>query len=355
MDNLLVSREWAELVARYETWLRHSSGRSPATCQKYGGQLMALGRWYKNPPEDAKLRPTAPSPERASTDDLELFSGLYAHHRGLMPRSRAPIIASLKSFFRWGSKRAGLSNPASGLVYPEIGRRLPVPASLETAEKLLMAPDLTTFMGLRDAAILATLIGTGIRVSGLVSMNQSALLWTTEKGSRVLDIKVAEKGGKQRIVPVPVEAQVLIRAYLAHPELDGIDRQLKDADRVLWISTRNRSCPPHEYQGERRRMRPGAINQLIKRHGKRAGVPVEHCHPHAFRHLFGTELAEHDIDPWQRQAMMGHADIKSTEVYTHLALRKLRESSDKANPLKRLRSPILDSAREIHKRSGSES
>lgn len=353
MDNSRIDPRWTDLVARYETWLLHSSGRSPRTVTKYAGQLLALGRWYATPPDDPKLKPAGPSPVEATTDELELFAGLYAHHRGLSPRSRAPIIASLKSFYRWASRRAGLSDPASGLVYPEIGRRLPVPASLDTAEKLMMAPDVTTFLGLRDAAIIATLIGTGIRVSGLVSMNESALIWSTDKGQLLLDIKVTEKGGKERVVPVPTEAQVLVRSYLFHLDMDAIDRQLKDGDRVLWVSTRNRMCGAHEYHGERRRIRPGAINQLIKKYGKRAGVPMEHCHPHAFRHLFGTELAEHDIDPWQRQAMMGHADIKSTEVYTHLAMRKLRESSNKANPLKRLKSPILDSAREIHKRQRS--
>mgnify|MGYP006304542689 FL=1 len=100
-------------------------------------------------------------------------------------------------------------------------------------------------------------------------------------------------------------------------------------------------------------MRPGAVTAVIKKYGKRAGVPPEHCHPHAFRHLFGTELAENDIDPWQRKALMGHEDMKSTEVYTHLAMRKLRETSDKASPLKRMRAPALDSAREIYRRRGN--
>lgn len=304
--------------------------------------------------QDLKLRPTAAAPDQATTDDLELFAGLYAHQRGMNPRSRSPMIAALKSFYKWANRRAGLpGNPAANLVYPEIGRRLPVPASIETAEKLMMAPDLDAFLGMRDAAVLATLIGTGIRVSGLVSMNESSLLWTSDGGKRYLDIKVCEKGGKERVVPMPVEAQVLVRAYLAHPELEAVDRQTKDGDRVLWISTRNRMIGEHDYRGEHRRMRSQAVNKMIIKYGKAAGVPREHCHPHAFRHLFGTELAEHDIDPWQRQALMGHADIKSTEVYTHLALRKLRQSSDKASPLRRMKSPVLDSAREIHRRRGS--
>lgn len=344
---------WSELVDRYQQWLLHSSGRSPATVEKYGRHLRALGRWYTNPPEDPRVRPSAPGPEQATTDDLEIFAGLLAHQRGMSPRSRAPMVAAIKSFYRWASKRAGLANPAHNLVYPEIGRKLPTPASLETAERLLMAPDLDTFLGLRDAAILATLIGTGIRVSGLVTMNESSLIWSSENGKRYLDIKVTEKGGRERIVPVPLEAQILIRTYLAHPDLAQVDRTLKNGQRVLWISTRNRSIGEHDYRGEHRRLRPGAVVELIKKHGKASGCPAEHLHPHAFRHLFGTELAEHDIDPWRRKALMGHADIKSTEVYTHLAARKLREASDRANPLKPLRAPVLDSAREIYKRRGN--
>mgnify|MGYP005851554451 CR=1 FL=1 len=343
---------WVELVARYQEWLLHSSGRSEATVHKYGRHLLRLGEWYDQPPEDPKLRPAAESPMQATIDDLELFAGLYAHAQGMSPRSRAPIIAAMKSFYRWASKRAGLRNEAINLVYPEIGRRLPVPASMHTAEKLIMAPDTSTFLGLRDAAILTTLIGTGIRVSGLVGMNESSLLWAHEGGREWLDIKVKEKGCKERIVPAPIEAQIMIKAYLAHPELAGIDRLTKTGDLLLWVSTMNRCVTPDKYHGEARRMRPHAVNKVIIKYGKQAGLPREQCHPHAFRHLFGTQLAEHDIDPWQRMALMGHADIKSTQVYTHLAMRKLRETSDKANPLRGLKAPVLDSAREIYRRRG---
>ena len=344
---------WSDLIDQYQIWLMHSSGRSPATVEKYGNYLRALGTWYEKPPEDPRLQPKAPSPQQATIEDLELFTGLYAHQRGMSPRSRSPMVAALKSFYRWASKRAGLRNTAANLVYPEIGRKLPKPASLETAERLMMAPDLDTFLGLRDAAILATLIGTGIRVSGLVGMNESSLIWSTDQGKRYLDIKVLEKGGRERIVPAPLETQILIRTYMAHPDMATIDRTLKSGDRVLWVSTRNRCIGEHDYRGEHRRLRPGAVVELIKKHGKASGCPPEHLHPHAFRHLFGTELAEHDIDPWRRKALMGHADIKSTEVYTHLASRKLRQASDKANPLKPLRAPVLDSAREIYKRRGN--
>lgn len=345
---------WPDLVARYQEWLEHSSGRSPATIRRYGDYLLSLGKWYSNPPDEEKLRPRAPGPEQATTDDLELFAGLVAHHRGLSPRSRMPLIAAMKSFYKWAGRRAGLrGNPAANLVYPDAGRRLPVPATIETAEKLLMQPDVSTLMGLRDAAIIATLVGTGIRISGLVGMNESALLWAEIDQLRVLDIKVKEKGGRERIVPVPSEAQVLIRAYLAHPELEAVDRQLKNADRVLWISTRNNMVGPHDYRGERRRLGPKAVREMIIKYGERAGCPRDHLHPHAFRHLFGTQLAEHDVDPFQRMALMGHADIKSTEVYTHLALKKLRETSKRSNPLRDIRAPVLDSAREIHRRRGS--
>lgn len=343
---------WNDLIARYQQWLEHSSGKSPATVRKYGQHLTALGEWYAKSPDDPKLQPTAAGPDRATTDDLELFTGLYAHQRGMSPRSRAPMVAALKSFYRWASKRAGLANPAANLVYPEIGRRLPVPATLETAERLLMAPDLGSLMGLRDAAILATLIGTGIRVSGLVGMNESSLIWTSDKGRRHLDIKVKEKGGRERLVPCPIEAQILIRTYLAHPDLQAIDRALKSGDQVLWVNTRNPLVGPQDHRGEKRRLSHRGVAVLIKKYGQLAKVPEEHCHPHAFRHLFGTELAEHDIDPWRRKALMGHADIKSTEVYTHLAARKLRDAADKANPLRSLRAPALDSAREIHRRRG---
>ena len=116
-------------------------------------------------------------------------------------------------------------------------------------------------------------------------------------------------------------------------------------DQVLFVSTRNRTVPPHEYHGERRRLRRQAVVAMVKRHGK--GIPEEQLHPHALRHLYGTELREDDVDLITRQRLMGHADPKTTAIYDHLAMRKVTRDVDRANPLAKIRTPASDLLKQL--------
>lgn len=329
--------------------MEHNLGRRRGTVDKYVGVLERLARWFARPPKDSHLAPGGSDPLHASADDLERFAGPWAHWVGLTPRARRPVVAALRGFYRWAHQREYIdSDPAAALRYPEAGKKLPSAASLATAGRLMMAPDIDTFIGIRDAAVLATLIGCGLRLSGLVGLNEGDLVWTRDGRDRErLILRVREKGDRERLVPVPVETALLIRAYLAHEELEGVDRSLPDGDRVLWISTRNRTVPPHEYHGERRRIATRTVADMIERYGSRAGIPPNERHPHALRHLYGTELGEADIDLIQRAALLGHAGPDSTAVYTQLAQRKLMESVDRANPMGKLRTPITDRLREL--------
>lgn len=287
-------------------------------------------------------------PWQLTLDDLEDFTGLVAHSMGLSPQSRGPMVAAVRNFYGW-AKRAGhlRISPADQLRYPKKGRRLPRPAQISTAERLLMAPDIETFLGLRDAAMIATLIGCGLRVSGLCAMNQGHLTWDVVDGVQRLVIVAKEKGSRERFIPVPNEAAVLIRAYLASQELKAMDLRTDDGDLVMWATTRNYNVPEHEYHGEARRISPKTVHQLMQRYGKRAGLPLDQCHPHALRHLYGTQLVESDVHLLQIQALMGHASPKSTEVYTHVAVRALAKSVDRGNPLAKMNAPLVRDAREL--------
>jgi site-specific recombinase XerD len=191
------------------------------------------------------------------------------------------------------------------------------------------------------------LIGCGLRVSGVCALNESSLLWSRgQDGVEDLTILVTEKGKKDRLVPAPHETALLLRAYLGHQELEAINRQIA-GDRVLFVTTNNRNCPEHEYHGERRRMTPWAVADMLDRVGERAKVPRSMRNPHAFRHLYGTEMTEGDVVTLQLQGLMGHANPKDTEIYARLARRKLREAVDRANPLAKMRGPLLDSLRAI--------
>ena len=325
-----------ELIESFLHWKRYSQGKSEGTCIKYRCYLDRLVEYL--PGELIE----------ATRDQLEAFVGLEAHKAGMAPRSRRVMVAAVRGFYEW-LKREGklVSNPAETIEYPRSGRRLPNVASLDAAEKLLMAPDLDTFKGVRDAAILAMLIGGGFRVSGVVNLNDSHLIWYRDGEAERLAVRVTEKGNKQRMVPMPAEARLLLRAYLGHPELRGIDRLLEDGDKVLFVSLRNRLVPEHDYRGEARRISAQSIDAMIKLYGERQGIPQEQLHAHALRHLYGTELAESDVDILRRQALMGHADPKTTEIYTHLAMRKISQTVDLASPLGKIKTPVSELLRHI--------
>lgn len=348
-----MNAEFASAVQDWSAWLLHNAGRSPATVSKYVGHLHRFGAWYTDPPKDPALAPTGRDPLRPGLDDLERFAGVYAHALKLSPRARRPLVSALRGFFAWlpSCKAAGVAgNPAAALPQPKAGKPLPRAASLRDAEQLLMAPDVTTFMGMRDAAILAVLAGCGLRVSGLVRLNDSALTWyDDEQGRECLVLRALEKGDKERLVPVPHEAALLLRAYLGHEELAKIPRTLPDGDAVLFVTTHNRTIPECDYYGEARRMTRAAILDMIKRYAERAGVPEAIAHPHALRHLYGAEMAEDDAPMLTQQALMGHSDPKSTAVYASLAHRKLRRTVDQSNPLAKMRAPLLETLRTLHR------
>lgn len=338
------------LVDAWCAWLEHNRGRRPGTVQKYAGHVLKLGTWCAEPPDDQKQAPSTRDPMRLTRADLDRFAGLWAHAQGLSPRARRPLVSAVRGFYAWCESNGHLAkSPAADLAQPKAGLRLPRAIDLRHAERLLMAPGIDSLTGYRDTAILAMFAGVGCRLSGLVGMNESALLWTSDDNGPHLTVRLCEKGKKERLVPAPLELAMLLRAYIDHPDLQGIDRTLPDGDRVLFPSLKAPAIPAHEYHGERRRLSCRGVARRIELYAKRVDVPKEMAHPHALRHLYGTELAEDDVDLLQRQALLGHVDPATTGIYTALAQRKLRETVSKANPVAKMRGPLLDTLRSLHK------
>lgn len=326
-----------QAIAAYLEHLQASRGRLPRTAEAYGLALARLREFLG--PERSVLS--------ASPIEVETFAGVWLHKRGVVARSRKPYVSALRGFFRWAQSR-GLAavNAASELAQPKTGRPLPHVLSLASAEKLMWAPDLGTFVGIRDASMLALLIGCGLRVSGLVSLDDEDLQPTQIDGKPRLQLRVTEKGGRERLLPVPREAEMLLRVYLQHEELAAYDRLISDRAgrprRVLFVATQRGACPAEQWRGERLRLGRQAVWRMIQRHGERAGVPAAERHPHAFRHLYGTELAEDEVDVITRQGLMGHADAKSTAIYTELSVRRRMAVVDKSAPLAKLTTPVSE-------------
>ncbi len=331
--------EWTDEMAidAFLDYLGMARGRSGRTQEVY---RLALNRLREFMGERSILT--------ADGSEIEAFCGIWLHRKGVVARSRKPYVSAVRGFFHWASSRGALpsGNPATEVQHPKAGRRLPRTISLSNAERLMWAPDLSSFIGIRDAAILSLLMGCGLRVSGLVGLNEGDLQVIEVDNKPRMVLLTEEKGGKMRRMPVPKEADALLRVYLEHEDLGAIDRATMGKhgapDKVLFVNTKHPTLAEHEHCGEARRLTRKGVHQMIQRYGQKLGIPSNELHPHAMRHLFGTELTEEDVPTITTQGLMGHADAKSTEIYVELSMRKKMRVVDQHAPLAKMRTPISE-------------
>jgi integrase/recombinase XerD len=247
-----------------------------------------------------------------SIDVLEYLAALTAQE--LSARSQARALIAERQFFKFlRAERICESNPTEEIDLPRWGRKLPVFLSLDEVDRLLAAPGHTSPRGLRDSAMLETLYATGLRVSELVKLRLSDL--NLEAGYLV----TFGKGKKQRIVPLGDAAIATLRSYIesARPHfLPG--GQLAAVD-TLFLTRLGR------------RMTRQGFWKIIGAHARTAGIRKA-ISPHKLRHSFATHLVERGADLRAVQAMLGHVDIGTTEIYTHLSRAHLRSVYDKFHP-----------------------
>lgn len=331
----MVDARFQTAVARFLEYLRHGKNRSARTCEVYDLALTRLAEYMGDR-----------DPLTANHDDLVMFAGKWLFDRGVAANGRKPYVAGVKMFFKWAAAGGGLikRNPAVALEYPKLSRTMPLRLTLGNAEKILHQPDLSTFKGLRDSAIMHVLIGCGIRVSALTGINEGDFIPDVVNQQARLLVKVRTKGDKEEMKLLPQQADLVVRMYLEHPDLAAIDRVISDGprrgDKVVFVQTGNSKLPADQFIGERRRMGPKAVLAMIKTYGNKAEIPANQLHPHAMRHLFGTELIEGDVNLARVQSAMGHSDPKSTLIYVHLAQAKMAKEIDRANPLAKITTPI---------------
>jgi integrase/recombinase XerD len=224
---------------------------------------------------------------------------------GLAPSSMARSISSIRHFHRF-LLQEGLSthNPTEHLNTPTLTRHLPLVLTSDEMSLILEQPDTSRRLGLRDRAILETLYATGMRVSELTTMTQDQL--HMEDGI----IRVFGKGRKERIVPVGTEAIRWLRDYLVtvRPIL------LKRGQLTAEVFLNNRGGPLSRM----------SILSITKKYAALAGISMD-VHPHTFRHSFATHLLEGGADLRSVQEMLGHADISTTQIYTHVDREYLKE------------------------------
>ena len=273
-------------------WLE--DGLAKATLDSYRSDLGRLAQW---------LADSAPEPLldlRATT-----VAAFIAHlSRQTRASSQARYLSTLRRFYRWQLARGRIvADPTLKLANPTRPSRLPKVMSEQQVERLLAAPDLDTALGLRDRAMLETLYATGLRVSELVNLKLH------EIGFNEGVLRALGKGSKERLVPLGEQAIDWIGRYVKEARADILGGQQDDA---LFITARGGP------------MTRQAFWQLIKRYALRAGIAPEKLSPHVLRHAFATHLLNHGADLRVVQLLLGHADISTTQIYTHVARERLK-------------------------------
>ena len=293
----------ARVLDRFADGLWLNDGLARNTLESYRRDIAQFSLWL----DSASGKPLVD----ADPADLQRHLAWQVETRRAKPRTTSRLVSSLKRFFRF-AVREGLraDDPSADLDSPKLPRSLPKSLSEEEVESLLAAPNVSTAQGLRDRAMLETLYATGLRVSELVGLKNVQLSLDTAV------VRILGKGSKERLVPLGQEAVDWIERYLrdARPGLLGARKS--DA---LFVTARG--AP----------MTRQAFWALVKRHAATADVrhPIS---PHTLRHAFATHLINHGADLRVVQLLLGHADISTTQIYTHVARERLKALHRKHHP-----------------------
>ncbi len=275
-----------------QLWL--TDGLSQATLASYRDDLERLAIWCAQ---------QGLSASRLQRADLERYlAAQYA--QGARSSSIRRRVSSMRRYFRWLCESgARTDDPMLHLESPGRERRLPKSLTESDVERLLAAPDTSTALGLRDQAMLETLYASGLRVSELVGLRLVQL--SLEQGV----VKIVGKGNKERLVPLGELALASLRRYLAHARGELLGTQGK-SDHVF-VTARGEAMTRHNFW------------HRIKQHAITAGIDPRSLSPHTLRHAFATHLLNHGADLRVVQLLLGHSDITTTQIYTHVARERL--------------------------------
>ena len=266
-------------------------GLAPATLSAYRSDLSLFSRWLSHRGREL---------EKARRLDVLDFLSAHAHWP---PRTIARRLSALRRFYQHLEREGRVAtNPCDRIDAPRLGRPLPEVLTEQEVERLLAAPDVDTALGIRDRAMLEVLYATGLRVSELVGLRpeQVNLLQGV--------LRVVGKGGKERLVP------------LGEPAVDWLERFLERGRTPILGARASAAMFPTGRGGAMTRQ---AFWYLVKRYAERAGIsrPIS---PHTLRHAFATHLLDHGADLRVVQMLLGHRDISTTQIYTHVARERLK-------------------------------
>lgn len=288
-------------IDRFLDRLWSERGLSKNTLAAYRTDLMALARW---------LADSGTALPDAARDQLSAFLA-WRMEQGARPRSAARLLSSMRRFYRYLVHEGRLDgDPTARIAMPKLGRALPKSLTESEVERLLQAPDTGDALGLRDRAMLEVLYSSGVRVSELVGLRVGQV--NLHHGA----VRIVGKGDRERLVPLGEDAQEWITTYFRTARGEILGGRLS------------------EYMFPTRRtdyMTRQAFWHLIKRYATIAGIerPLS---PHTLRHAFATHLLNHGADLRAVQMLLGHRDLSTTQIYTHVARERLKEVHGRHHP-----------------------
>ena len=299
-DSKTVARS-EDLVDRFLDAIWMERGLSQNTLGAYRADLMTLGRGLAEHGKTIE--------EAEKSDLLEFIAGRV--EGGAKPRSTARQLSSFRRFFRY-IMREGLreTDPTADIEMPRIGRSLPKTLSEDEVDSLLNAPTTDEPLGHRDRAMLELLYATGLRVSELINLKQSQINFNQGV------LRIVGKGDRERLIPLGEESQRWLKDFIDGPRMEILLERQTD---YLFPTRR----------GDR--MTRQAFWHIIKRYADKAGIRRK-LSPHSLRHAFATHLLNRGADLRVVQLLLGHSDLSTTQIYTHVARERLKDLHGEHHP-----------------------
>ncbi len=289
--------------SQLDTFIDHlwlEDGLSKNTLDSYRADLSQFNSW---------LRKNKSQLLEANQADIQQY--LAVKFPQSKPRSISRLIASMRRFYRYALREILIkTDPTLQIESPKLPRSLPKSLNEQEVEDLLGAPDINQPIGLRDRAMLELMYASGLRVSELVTVKVNEV--STQDGV----VRITGKGSKTRLVPMGQEAADWIDSYLKTARPKILDGQMTDA---MFVTKRGDA------------MTRQAFWYLIKRYAIVACI-TKHMSPHVLRHAFATHLLNHGADLRVVQMLLGHADISTTQIYTHVARERLKQLHSMHHP-----------------------
>jgi len=289
-------------VERFVDSLWMERGLSDNTLVAYRRDLSLFSAWLVDQQNTSIVS--------ADPGHIQSFLG-FKLGQGASPRSSARFLSALRSFYRWAIREGLIAeDPTLRIESPRQGRPLPKSLSEADVERLLDAPDLDLPIEFRDRTMLEMLYACGLRVSELVSLR------VDQVGFNQGIVRVLGKGGKERLVPMGEEALDWLQRYMQGARFDLLRGRASD---VLFPSNRTRAMTRQTFW------------YRIKIYGERADIKGQ-LSPHTLRHAFATHLLNHGADLRVVQMLLGHSDLSTTQIYTHVARQRMQELHAKHHP-----------------------